>query len=136
MVKQKSSSRATPDVAYDASPSTGVGVYNSVPYQGTTTAGSRSAAPAPGRLSGLPWWRSPIRAAPAVGKPALDASSPQEIMNILYKNPSDFHDITSGTSLGTPAYSAGTAYDYVTGWALRSRISWSAHLSAAVRRVE
>ena len=23
-------------------------------------------------------------------------------MNILYKNPSDFHDITSGTSTGSP----------------------------------
>ena len=36
-------------------------------------------------------------------------------MNILYENPADFHDITSGTSTGTPNYSAGPGYDYVTG---------------------
>ena len=36
-------------------------------------------------------------------------------MNILYANPADFHDITSGTSTGSPNYSAGRGYDYVTG---------------------
>ena len=36
-------------------------------------------------------------------------------MSILYENPADFHDITSGTSTGTPNYSAGPGYDYVTG---------------------
>jgi hypothetical protein len=36
-------------------------------------------------------------------------------MNILYKNPGDFHDITTGTSQGSPSYSAGLGYDFVTG---------------------
>ena len=36
-------------------------------------------------------------------------------MNILYDNPADFHDITSGTSTGQPSYTAGPGYDYVTG---------------------
>ena len=36
-------------------------------------------------------------------------------MDILYKNTADFHDITSGTSAGSPQYSAGPGYDYVTG---------------------
>ena len=36
-------------------------------------------------------------------------------MSILYANPGDFHDITSGTSAGSPRYSAGPGYDYVTG---------------------
>ena len=36
-------------------------------------------------------------------------------MTILYQNPQDFHDITSGTSTGNPHYSAGPGYDYVTG---------------------
>ena len=36
-------------------------------------------------------------------------------MSILYANPADFHDITSGASTGSPNYSAGTGYDYVTG---------------------
>src|SRR5208337_3149073 len=49
------------------------------------------------------------------GQKALDSTNPQEVMNILYKNPADFHDITSGTSTGTPNYSSGPGYDYVTG---------------------
>jgi hypothetical protein len=49
------------------------------------------------------------------GQPVLDSSSSQQVMNILYQNPSVFHDITSGTSTGSPQYSAGTGYDYVTG---------------------
>ena len=49
------------------------------------------------------------------GQPALDSTNPQEVMDILYKNPGDFHDITSGTSTGSPHYSAGPGYDYVTG---------------------
>ncbi len=36
-------------------------------------------------------------------------------MDILYQNPGDFHDITAGTSTGTPHYTAGPGYDYVTG---------------------
>ena len=36
-------------------------------------------------------------------------------MTTLYENPGDFHDITSGTSAGSPHYSAGPGYDYVTG---------------------
>ncbi len=36
-------------------------------------------------------------------------------MSILYANPGDFHDISSGTSTGTPNYSAGPGYDYLTG---------------------
>ena len=49
--------------------------------------------------------------------PALNASSPTEVMSILYSNATSgaFHDITSGSSTGTSTYSAGTGYDYVTG---------------------
>ena len=36
VVTQTSTARATPDVAYDADPNTGVAVYDSVPYKGTT----------------------------------------------------------------------------------------------------
>src|SRR5262249_10222712 len=36
VVTQSSSARATPDVAYDASPATGFAVYDSLPYSGTT----------------------------------------------------------------------------------------------------
>ena len=36
-------------------------------------------------------------------------------MSLLYANQSAFHDITTGTSTGSPNYSAGPGYDYVTG---------------------
>ena len=82
-----------------------------------STAGSRSAAPAPGARSGRRCSRSPTRAAPSNGQPPLDSTSPQEVMTTLYKNATagDFHDVTTGTSTGSPNYSAGAGYDYVTG---------------------
>ena len=109
------SKRANPDVAYDASPSTGFAVYDSFKYEGTSygwlTVGGTSA--------GAPQWSALLAIADQGraldGQPALDSSSPQEVMTTLYKNPGDFHDITSGTSTGTPHYTAGTGYDYVTG---------------------
>ncbi len=36
-------------------------------------------------------------------------------MDILYQNPSGFHEITSGSSDGDPPYAAGPGYNYVTG---------------------
>ena len=107
--------RANPDVAYDASPSTGYAVYDSVADQGTTygwiTVGGTSA--------GAPQWAAILAIADqgraAGGQPAVDSSSAQEVMTTLYKNRGDFHDITTGTSTGTPHYSAGPGYDDVTG---------------------
>ncbi len=115
VVKQTSTVRATPDVAYDASPSSGVAVFDSVPYNGTTydwiTVGGTSA--------GAPQWAAILAIADQgralSGQSALDSTSPQQVMSILYANPGDFHDITSGTSVGSPRYSAGPGYDYVTG---------------------
>ncbi len=107
--------RANPDVAYDASPNTGFAVYDSDPYSGTSygwlTVGGTSA--------GAPQWAAILAIADqgraAASQPALDSSSAQEVMTILYKNPGDFHDITTGTSTGSPNYTAGPGYDYVTG---------------------
>ena len=115
VVTQTSTARATPDVAYDASPSTGFAVYDSVPYEGTTYGWLEVG----GTSAGAPQWSALLAIADQgralSGQPALDSTSPQEVMNILYKNPGDFHDITSGTSTGSPHYSAGPGYDYVTG---------------------
>lgn len=107
--------RANPDVAYNASPSTGYAVYDSVPYSGTTygwmTIGGTSA--------GVPQWSALLAIADegraAAGQAPLDNTNPQQVMDILYQHPSDFHDITSGTSTGSPNYTAGPGYDYVTG---------------------
>ena len=106
-----STARGTPDVAYDASPSTGVYVYDSVPYGGGSgwwEVGGTSA--------GAPQWSALLAIADQgralSGQSALNSTSPQQVMSILYANSADFHDITSGSN-GT--YIAGTGYDYVTG---------------------
>jgi len=115
VVTQTSSARAAPDVAYDGDPSTGFAVYDSVPYAETTYDWLEVG----GTSAGSPQWSALLAIADqgraASGQPPLDSTSPQQVMDILYENPTDFHDITSGTSTGTPNYSAGPGYDYVTG---------------------
>ena len=115
VVTQTTKARGTPDVAYDASPSTGFAVYDSVPYSGTTYGWLGVG----GTSAGAPQWAALLAIADqgraSSGQPAINSTNPQEVMNVLYKNPGDFHDITSGTSLGQPHYSAGLGYDYVTG---------------------
>jgi hypothetical protein len=115
VVTQTSNWRATPDVAYDASPSTGVYVYDSFPFGG----GVYGWLSVGGTSAGSPQWSALLAIADQgraiYREPALNATSPQEVMNILYKNPADFHDITTGSSLGSPSYSARAGYDYVTG---------------------
>ena len=110
-----STMRASPDVAYNASPSTGFAVYDSNPYNGTTydwlTIGGTSA--------GAPQWAALLAIADEgrllSGQAALDSTNAQQVMDVLYKAPGDFHDITSGTSTGTPNFTAGPGYDDVTG---------------------
>ena len=115
VVTQTSTQRATPDVAYDASPSTGFAVYDSVPYKGTTYDWVEVGGTSAGHRNGRPSWRSPIKALRLNHKAPLNSTGPQQVMTLLYQNPQDFHDITSGTSTGNPNYSAGPGYDYVTG---------------------
>ena len=72
-----------------------------------------------GTSAGAPQWSAILAIADqgraANSQSALNSSSAQQVMDILYQNPGDFHDITSGTSTGNPEYSAGPGYDYVTG---------------------
>jgi hypothetical protein len=107
--------RANPDVAYDANPSTGFATYDSYNYSGTSYGWLQVG----GTSAGAPQWAGLLAIADqgraASGQPALNSASPQEVMTTLYKNPGDFHDITSGTSTGSPNYTAGPGYDYVTG---------------------
>jgi hypothetical protein len=117
VVSQTSTARANPDVAYGASPSNGFAVYDSVPYSGTVydwlAVGGTSA--------GAPQWAALFAIADQgrvlSGQQPLDSTSPTQAQTILYSgsNRADYHDITSGTSTGSPNYSAGVGYDYVTG---------------------
>jgi hypothetical protein len=107
--------RANPDVAYNANPNTGYATYDSYAYNGTSYGWMQMG----GTSAGAPQWAALLAIADqgraAYGQPALDSTSPQEVMTTLYKNLGDFHDVTSGTSTGSPNYSAGAGYDYVTG---------------------
>lgn len=105
--------RTGPDVAYDANPNTGVSVYDSVSYNGQSgwfEVGGTSA--------GAPQWSALIAIADQgralSGTPALDGPS-QTLAAVYSMSLSNFHDITSGTSTGSPNYSAANGYDLVTG---------------------
>jgi len=112
--------RATPDVAYDASSTGTYAVYDSSPYEisrGKTE--SLGWVAVYGTSAGAPQWSAILAIADqgraAASLSALNSSGAQQVMDILYQNPGDFHDITSGTSTGHPEYTAGPGYDYVTG---------------------
>jgi subtilase family serine protease len=113
VVTQSTTKRTSPDVAYDANPSTGFPVLDSYTY-GT----SNPWVQVGGTSAGAPQWAALIaianqlRALDNVG--SLDG--PSGTLPALYQLPSsDLNDITSGTSTGNPHYSAGTGYDLVTG---------------------
>ncbi|CAN0618873.1 Peptidase S53 domain-containing protein [Burkholderia multivorans] len=107
--------RGVPDVSYDANPSTGFAVYDSVAYQrqaGWFEVGGTSA--------GAPQWAALFAIAnslrTAAGKHVLSGT-----YNTLYAAGataygSDYHDVTTGTNgtCGTICTAAG-GYDYVTG---------------------
>jgi len=92
--------RAVPDVSYDADPNTGVYVYDSTPYQGSTgwwDVGGTSA--------GSPQWA----AIQALGLSTSNVNFYQDAASSSYS--SYFRDITSGSN----GYPAGPGYDLVTG---------------------
>lgn len=100
---QSTGARSTPDVAYDANPSTGFAVYDSYGSGGWMVVGGTSA--------GAPQWAALVAIADQglvqAGKGTLDGAQSR-----VYQLPSaDFHDITSGSN----GYSAGAGYDLVTG---------------------
>ncbi len=99
--------RGIPDVSFDASPNTGVSVYDSTSYHGQAgwfTLGGTSV--------GAPNWAGILAAAAAVGSTALQGDA--AIYSGGYKT--NLRDVTSGTngSCGA-ACTAGTGYDLVTG---------------------
>jgi hypothetical protein len=112
-VTQSSKLRTNPDVAYDADPNTGFPVYDSL--------NNGSAAPwsqVGGTSAAVPQWAALIaiadRGRMQAGKGTLDGLS--QALPLLYQSPgSDFQDITTGGSAGSPQYFATPGYDLVTG---------------------
>jgi subtilase family serine protease len=103
---QRTGWRTTPDVSFDADPSTGVAVYDS--YNNGITAPWSAVG---GTSAGAPQWSALIaianQARSRAGLASLDG--PSQTLPLLYHLPtSAFHDITSGSN-------AGIGYDFVTG---------------------
>ena len=101
--------RGNPDVAYDANPSSGFAVYDSLAYSGRSgwfNVGGTSA--------GAPQWAALVAIADQgralAGKGALDGVG-QTLPAIYSVAAADFHDITSGSN----GYKAGAGYDLATG---------------------
>ena len=100
---QSTGSRSTPDVSFDANPSSGFAVYDSYGSSGWMVIGGTSA--------GAPQWAALVAIADQglaqAGKASLDGAQSR----IYQLSSADFHDITSGSN----GYSAGAGYDLVTG---------------------
>ncbi|WP_407971251.1 peptidase S8/S53 subtilisin kexin sedolisin [Burkholderia pyrrocinia] len=107
--------RGVPDVSYDANPSSGFAVYDSVAYQGQ--AGWFQVG---GTSAGAPQWSALVAIAnslrAAAGKSRLSGTydSLYTVGKTAYG--SDFHDVTTGSNgnCGSVCNAAG-GYDYVTG---------------------
>jgi subtilase family serine protease len=100
--------RTTPDVSFNADPSSGVAVYDSVGYGGQSgwfdLGGTSAAAPA--------WAGLVAIADQGLATGGHGSLSTAEVLTDLYSLPSsDFNDITTGSN----GYSATTGYDLVTG---------------------
>jgi subtilase family serine protease len=104
--------RGTPDVAYDGNPNTGVAVYDSIPYQGSTgwfEAGGTSIGP--------PQWAALFAIANSM-RPRNSAlnGSLGLLYDIAKTQLSDFRDVTKGSNGSCQVVcKAQPSYDYVTG---------------------
>ncbi len=108
VVKQSTTRRTTPDVAYDANPNTGVYVYD------TYYSGGGGWFEVGGTSAGAPQWAG-LLALVNQGRTATGAGSLGQAQYAIYsaykQNSADFHDITTGSN----GYAAGPGYDLVTG---------------------
>jgi subtilase family serine protease len=113
--------RMSPDVAYDGNPNTGFAVYDSVkyyPYYPFTFFGYQNGwFEVGGTSAGAPQWSALVAIAnqgrQLAGSGPLSGAS--QTLPALYGTASAFHDITSGTTTGSPQYTAGSGYDLATG---------------------
>ena len=104
--------RVTPDVSYDANPSSGFLVYDSLPIgrsSGWFAVGGTSAV----RRNGPPFSLLPTRREWRADWAALTSTDAMLYTLYMTDTTSDFHDVTSGRN--TNGYSATVGYDGVTG---------------------
>ncbi len=93
----------SPDVSYDADPSTGFAVYDATNGGWVVVGGTSAGSPQFAALIAL---ADQMRA--AASQPALSST---QTLTALYKDQGDFYDVTSGNN----GAAAGTGYDLVTG---------------------
>ncbi|HEX4131203.1 MAG TPA: S53 family peptidase [Pirellulales bacterium] len=118
--------RGTPDVSYDANPSTGVSVYNTYGGSGWAVYGGTSIA--------APQWAAIIAIADE-GRIQAHEGSLSNAQAVLYSLPSsDFHDIASGND----GNGAGKGYDLASGlgspyaqFVIRDLIAYKGTVSAS-----
>lgn len=104
---QNSGKRGVPDVAYNASPTTGVPVYDSEAGNWGKVGGTSAASP---QWCAIVAIANSIRA--GMGKGAIGVN----FMSAVYASPAAFHDITSGSNGRCGAEcTAVPGYDFVTG---------------------
>jgi subtilase family serine protease len=104
---QSSGKRGVPDVAYNASPATGVPVYDSEAGDWGQVGGTSASSP---QWCAIVAIANSIRA--GMGKGTIGTN----FLNAIYANPPAFHDITKGSNGSCGAEcNAGPGYDFVTG---------------------
>ena len=113
VVTQSATRRANPDVAYDSDPATGFAVYDSY-----TNGTARPWSQFGGTSAAAPQWAALTaivdQGRGLAGRGSLDGRS-QLLPAIYAAKAGDFHDVTSGSSTGSPSYAAAAGYDLVTG---------------------
>jgi subtilase family serine protease len=116
LVEPSTTGRNTPDISYDAAPTTGVSTYDSFNYNG---GGPLGWAQVGGTSAGAPQIAAMIAIADQGrqlnGNTSLNGATQvlPEIYSLGAHSSADFHDITSGSN---QVYSATAGYDAVTGW--------------------
>jgi subtilase family serine protease len=105
--------RATPDLSYNADKLSHYSVYDTI----TTTSGNSGWITVYGTSAGAPQISALIAIAnqgrALLGQSTLNSA---QTLGLIYAAPStDFHDIVTGGSTGTPAFPATPGYDLVTG---------------------
>lgn len=104
---QSSGKRGVPDVAYNASPATGVPVYDSEAGDWGQVGGTSASSP---QWCAIVAIANSIRA--GMGKGTIGT----RFLNVIYADPLAFHDITKGSNGSCGAEcNAGPGYDFVTG---------------------
>jgi subtilase family serine protease len=103
---QNTGKRGIPDVAYDASPATGVPVYSQYGFGGWIVVGGTSMS--------APEWAALFAIANSM-RDAKGKGTLNQVQVDLYPNAADFHDITTGTNGSCSQCKATKGYDFVTG---------------------